>query len=155
MQDYTTITGVLRLREEKVSYRDIAAKFGIGEGMVVRVLEKAKSLGIDYDKIKDMDPDEVTEKFYNMSLPRSTKPQPDFDVMYRQLHDCHSKCNLYYLWCEYKKEYLKGMQYTQFCAQYHAWEKTSRQKAVMVINRIPGEKLYIDWIGDTLQLKLC
>lgn len=55
-----------------------------------------------------------------------------------------------YLWREYKDEHPDGLEYTQFCAHYHHWEKDKRIKVIMVMNRVPGEKMYIDWFGDNL-----
>lgn len=150
MQDYTTIAGVLRLHEQQLSQRDIAAKYNIGKGTVARILEKAKKLDITYDSIKDANPDDVMEKFYSTRMASSSKPLPDFENIYKRLHERNSRCNLYYLWCEYKKEHPDGVQYTQFCAHYHHWEKEDRIKTVMVMERSPGEKMYIDWFGDTL-----
>lgn len=74
MQEYTTIAGMLRLLEQHLSQRDIAARYKIGKGTVARILEKAKKMNITYSDIKDTDPDDVIEKFYSTRLSKSSKP---------------------------------------------------------------------------------
>ena len=51
---------------------------------------------------------------------------------------------------KYKKECPSGYQYTQYCLHFKRFvEKNYGSEAVsMVVERIPGEKVYIDWIGD-------
>lgn len=41
MQSYTTIIGVLEMREKQFSYRDIRARYGLGQGTVKLILDRA------------------------------------------------------------------------------------------------------------------
>ena len=54
------------------------------------------------------------------------------------------------MWLKYKKECPSGYQYTQYCHHFKKFiENNYGSEAVsMVVERIPGEKVYIDWIGD-------
>ena len=54
----------------------------------------------------------------------------------------------------YKKLYPDGYQYTQFKHYFKQWldENHLESNLRMAINRVPGEIMYIDWAGDTLDL---
>ena len=60
------------------------------------------------------------------------------------------------MWLKYKKECPVGYQYTQYCHYFKKLvEKNYGSEAVsMVVERIPGEKVYIDWIGDQPEILL-
>ena len=62
--------------------------------------------------------------------------------------------NLYFIWIDYKKLYPDGYQYTQFKHYFKQWldENHLESNLRMAINRVPGEIMYIDWAGDTLDL---
>ena len=75
---------------------------------------------------------------------------PDYQAVYERLTMPGSKANLFYLWLKYKKDCPSGYQYTQYCLYFKRFvEKHYGSEAVsMVVERIPGEKVYIDWVGD-------
>ena len=60
----------------------------------------------------------------------------------------HKHVTLRLLWEEYKAEHPDGYQYSWFCERYRAWRK--RIDVVMRQEHKPGEKLFVDWAGDTL-----
>lgn len=90
------------------------------------------------------------------TLRKDAKFMPDYQAIYERLTAPGSKANLFYLWLKYKQECPSGYQYTQFCAHFkHFIEKNYGSDAVsMVVERIPGEKVYIDWIGDQPEILL-
>lgn len=51
---------------------------------------------------------------------------------------------------KYQKDCPSGYQYTQYCLYFkRIVEKHYGSEAVsMVVEQIPGEKVYIDWVGD-------
>ena len=46
MQSYTTIIGVLEMRSNEFSYRDIRARYGLGQGAVKIILDRFEELGL-------------------------------------------------------------------------------------------------------------
>jgi transposase len=54
------------------------------------------------------------------------------------------------LWLEYRQEYPKGLQFSQFCYLFRQWQKN--QQVVMRLEHKAGEKLFVDWAGDRLYL---
>jgi transposase len=75
---------------------------------------------------------------------------PDYQAVYDRLNAPGSKANLFYLWLKYKKDCPSGYQYTQFCEYFKRFvnKRYGAEAVSMVVERIPGEKVYIDWIGD-------
>jgi transposase len=54
------------------------------------------------------------------------------------------------LWEEYFKKHPDGFKHTQFCLYYRQWSK--RSNATMHIDHKAGDKMYVDYAGDTLQI---
>ena len=64
MQSYTVIIGVLEMREKCFSYRDIRSRYGIGQGTVKLILDRANELGLPLADIRQMEPEKVETAFY-------------------------------------------------------------------------------------------
>jgi transposase len=54
------------------------------------------------------------------------------------------------LWQEYRERFPNGYGYTQFCEYYHRWAQTL--DPVMRHHHPPGEKMFVDWAGQTVPL---
>jgi len=52
------------------------------------------------------------------------------------------------LWQEYRAEHAQGYAYSWFCERYSDWRK--RISATMRQTHLAGEKLFVDWAGDTM-----
>jgi transposase len=52
------------------------------------------------------------------------------------------------LWEEYKSENQQGCQYSRFCYYLQLYDRS--QKAVIVQQHHPGDKLFLDFAGDKL-----
>lgn len=155
MQSYTTIIGVLDMRDKGFSYRDIRARFGMGQGTVKLILDRFEELALPIADIKQMEPDKVEEAFYPPdNLRRKDIPLPDYQLIYDRLTAKGSKANLFYQWVDYKKDNPNGYQYTQFVHHFHEFVERNcgSEKVSMAVERIPGERIYIDWVGDKPEL---
>ena len=151
MQNYTTILGIIGMREKKFSYRQCTARYHVGQGTVKLILDRFSQLGLSYEDLCQMTPDKVEQTFYpkeNRS-PRQF-PFPDYQKVYERLHTTGSRLNLFYLWTEYKKDNPSGYQYTQYVEHYNRFVHANygSRNVSMAVSRVPGEKVYIDWIGD-------
>ena len=60
------------------------------------------------------------------------------------------------LWIDYKKEHPNGYQLAQFYKLYRDFmvDTYGTSKTSMPVERIPGEKMFIDWVGDQPELLL-
>ena len=58
------------------------------------------------------------------------------------------------MWLRYKQAYPSGYQYTQFCHYFKLYVNTHHGACAlrMAVERIPGERVYIDWAGDQPEL---
>ena len=155
MQDYTTIIGVIQMRQNECSVPIIMSRYGIGSGTVQLILKRYSASGISLEQLKSMEPAEVEEVFYPPeNHKRSDIPLPDFQHYYERIHAKGSKINISYCWLEYKTEHPDGYEQSQFYELYRRFvEKTfGKPDTKMAVERTPGERMYIDWVGDQPEL---
>ena len=155
MQDYNTIVGVIQMRQNNCSLSVIQDRYHIGSGTVQLILKRFDAYGFTLDEIKAKEPYEVEELFYPPeNLRHKDVPMPDFGYYYDRIHAKGSKMNVSYCWFEYKREHPDGYELTQFYELYNRYvEKTfGKREAKMPVERVPGEKMYIDWVGDQPEL---
>lgn len=152
MQKCTTILGVIDMRQKGLSYNDCRSRYGIGSSTIERIMTAYHESGKTLDELSSLSPEEVENLFYP---PENTRRKdvslmPDYQGVYDRLNTPGSRANLFFLWLKYKQETPSGYQYTQYCEHFRRFvEKNYGSEAVrMVVERIPGEKVYIDWIGD-------
>ena len=79
---------------------------------------------------------------------------PDFERYYERMMTKGSRVNMFYCWLDYKSEHPNGYQTSQFYEYFSRFiEKNyGGNKVSMPVERIPGEKMYIDWVGDQPEL---
>lgn len=53
---------------------------------------------------------------------------------------------------EYKQKHPEGVQRSQFCAHYLRWSRTMNAKLTMHIDHKAGDKMYVDYAGETLEI---
>lgn len=151
MQDYNTIIGVLQMRENKCTYDVIRKRYHLGNSTVTLLLNRFKDLDRSLIELKQMDPLEVERLFFPpANLKRKDIPLPDFQSYYDRIHAKGSRINLSYCWIEYKQEHPDGYEQSQFYEYYHRFvqENYGGSDVKMPVERVPGEKMYIDWVGD-------
>ena len=155
MQNYTTILGVIELRGRKCPYDVIQKRYSIGSSTLQLIMKRYAETGIPLEDLKAMEPSKVEEMFYPpQNLRRDDIPMPDFQKYYDRLMGRGSKVNMYFLWIEYKEEHPDGYQQTQFYEHFRRFiEKNYGGRDVsMPVERILGEKMFIDWVGDQPEL---
>lgn len=127
MRDYNTLATVCKMLEAQASYSQIRNRTGIGNSSITRVKRLLADSGISL---------------------------PDFEQIWKELNDPSVPTNIVFQWLRYKEEYPNGYQRTQFVKYVSDWIKEHHGKTAvrMVVQRKPGEKMYIDWAGTTLPL---
>ena len=79
MQNYSTIIGVIELRQQSVGYATTQKRYGIGSSTVTLIMKRFKELGLTLEELRAMPPKAVEVAFYPPeNLKRSEKPMPDF-----------------------------------------------------------------------------
>lgn len=142
------IKEVLRLKyEADLSYEEIGRSCNIGHTTVGEYLNRSKKAGLRWPLPEDMD-DNLLEK---LLYPRSTKkvpskPLPDWSYIHKELKK--KSVTLFLLWEEYKETYSDGYEYSWFCNTYREW--AGKVDATMRFNHRAGEKLFVDYTGQTI-----
>lgn len=154
MQNYSTIIGVIELRLNSISYEAVQKRYGVGSSTVTLIMKRYRELGLSLDDLKAMAAKKVETAFYPPeNLQRSEKPMPDFAKIHQQVLKMEHQ-DLSYIWIEYKKEHPDGYQLSQFYKLYGDFlrENYGQDSVKMPVERIPGEKMFIDWVGDQPEL---
>ena len=155
MQDYNTIIGVIQMRQNNCSFSVIEARYHIGSSTVQRILKRFEASGLTLQELRTLEPGTVEELIYPpANLQRKDLPLPDFQLYYDRIHARGSKVNIAYCWIEYKQAHPDGYEQTQFYEYYNRFVEThyGKREAAMAVGRVPGEKMYIDWVGDQPEL---
>lgn len=152
MQNFTTILGIIDMRQRKISYDDCRHRFGVGNSTITLIMSRFKEQGKSLNELRQMSAEDVESIFYPPENVRRKEASvmPDYEAVYDRLMRKGSKANLFCMWLKYKKECPSGYQYTQYCHYFRKYVEKhyGSDKVSMVVERIPGEKLYIDWVGD-------
>jgi len=98
-----------------------------------------------------MNPQDVEHLIYPpVNLQRKDIPLPDFQYYYDRIHTKGSRVTLSYCWIDYKSKNPYGYQQSQFYEYYNRFVQQTygKQDVKMAVERVPGERMYIDWVGD-------
>lgn len=154
-QNYNTIIGVIQMCQNECSLSVIQNRYSIGSGTVQLILKRFNASGFTLEQLKKMEPVDVEVLFYPPeNLQRKEIPLPDFQQYYDRIHTKGSKVNVAYCWLEYKQDNPDGYEQSQFYELYNRFVEKNfgKREAKMAVERIPGEKMYIDWVGDQPEL---
>ena len=86
MQSYSTIIGVIELRQGGIGYRTTQKRYGIGNSTITLIMDRFTKLGLTLEELKAMSPKLVEEAFYPPENLRHTqKPLPDFNQVHARM----------------------------------------------------------------------
>ena len=147
------IKEVLRLRYELgLGQRQIARSCSIGQSTVFDYLKRAEAAGLRWPLPDDWDDERLERSLFaygQHQQPSPQRPQPDFESIHEQLKR-HSNLTLALLWEEYRQAQPDGYRYSRFCELYQRWRR--KQEVVLRQEHKAGEKLFVDWAGDTIPI---
>ncbi len=143
------IREVLRLKfEHNLSERKIARSCNISRSTVKDYLARFSVSELSWPL-----PDTLDEKVLEQQLfpakssdSRSKQATPDWSQIHQELR--HPNTTLMLLWQEYKSCHPDGYQYSWFSDQYRSWR--NQVDVVMRQNHVAGDKLFIDYAGQTM-----
>lgn len=142
---------ILRLSSLGLSQQNIADSCNVSKKTVNRVLKKAKEINISWP-IEATDTDAaLAEKLFPSAIKSTAynKRMPDFDYIRKEL--LRNGVSKKLLWTEYMEDCRANgeepLMYSQFC--YHIQQDEQKHRAIMHINRKPGEQVEVDWTGDS------
>src|ERR1700736_5531956 len=140
---------VLRLRTVGVGLNEIARRVGVASSTVRLTLKRLASAGLNWPL-----PAELTDTALEAQLFTAVgtkqghrrRAEPDWAAVHRELKRKH--VTLQILWDEYIERHPEGYRYSRFCELYRGW--ASRISVTMRQTHIGGDKLFVDYAGDTV-----
>ena len=140
---------VLRLTTVGVGLNEIARRVGVAPSTVRLTLKRLARAGLSWPL-----PGEMTDTALETALfaAAGTKQghrrhvEPDWAEIHRELKRKHVTLTM--LWDEYIERCPEGYRYSRFCELYRSW--ASRLSVTMRQAHIGGDKLFVDYAGDTM-----
>ena len=142
------IRDVLRLKAAGFSDRQIAASIGSARSTVQECVRRAMEAGVSWPLPVELDEAALHAQLYRRAVPLSRTPRPDFAYLHAELK--RRGVTRLLLWQEYKTAEPNGWQYSVFCDQYRRWLRS--QELVFRQEHVPGDKLFVDYAGQTVAL---
>jgi transposase len=144
------IKSVLRLASLGLSQRQIGLSCQIGQATVSDYLNLAEQAGLKWPDVAEWDEDRLVAALLRSSNPATPwrkTDEPNYAAMRRELQT-HKHLTLQLLWQEYREQHPEGYGYSRYCGLYRTWIK--RQDVVLRHEHRAGEKLFVDYAGDTI-----
>lgn len=152
MQSCDTVRGVIALRESGMSFRACCEHHGVGSSTIQLIMKRYRESGLTLDELMALSEEDTLEIIYPSKLRRNTDlVMPDFESMCRRMEEKGSRLNMAVLWWEYRNANPEhACQYTQFVKYFREYVERTRgpQHLKMLVERVPGERMYVDWVGD-------
>jgi len=140
---------VLRLKHAcGASVRTIARSVGIGHASVAEYLRRTAVIGITWPVPPELDDAELERRLFapaGFNRP-AARIMPDWNHVHAELR--RRGVTLVLLWEEYRAAHPDGYGYSRFCDLYIAWRRGIT--ATMRQTHAAGEKLFVDFAGDTV-----
>ena len=145
------IKEVLRLRCLGLNQHQIARSCSLAQSTVHEYWKAAEAAGIGWPLPADWDDRQLEEVLFPTRPERATRRQalPDFSALHQELQS-HKHLTLQLVWEEYRQADPDGYGYSRFCDLYRQWLR--RQEVVLRQSHRAGEKLFVDWAGDTIPI---
>lgn len=143
------IREVFRLKfEHNLSERKIAQSCNISRSTVKDYLARLSVSELTWPLPDSIDELTLEQQLFPVkpSSGRHKQTQPDWSQIHQELR--HPGMTLMRLWQEYKACHPDGYQYSWFSDQYRSWK--NQVDVVMRQNHIAGDKLFIDYAGQTM-----
>ncbi len=140
---------ILRLKfESELSQRASARAVGVSNATVWDALRRFEASGLSWPLPEGLGDAELEARLYRPQGTRAPDPrEPDWAKVHEELRT-HKHVTLQLLWQEYRRDHPDGYGYSYFCQHYRA--HVGRIDVVMRQAHRAGEKLFVDWAGDTV-----
>ena len=145
------IQEILRLKHQnQLSVREIARSCGLPTSTVGDYLKRAEAAGIGWPLPEGQNEEGLLAQLI-AHPPEGTGDSlalPDWPGLHKELS--RKGVTLLLLWQEYRQAQPEGYGYSRFCELYQRWAGTLDPVLRQVHE--PGEKMFVDWAGQTVPL---
>ena len=143
---------ILRLDALGINRRDTGVACGCSRNTVTRTLQRAKSIGLTWEKAQEMTPKEVTETLFPPGETQPIHKMPDYEYVHREMQRSSVTLNL--LWLEYCDQCRESGELAYKSTQFNKYyaDFLQKTKATMRLQHKPGETMQVDWAGQTAYL---
>lgn len=142
------ISEVIRLAAGGMSGRQISQSLRIGHSTVYDYLGRAEQAGvIGWPLPPGLDEAGLEVLLFPKPAAPRSRPMPDWMAIHRELKR-HEHVTLKLVWLEHREVHPEGLGYSQFCQRYREW--LGRQDVVMRLSYPAGERMFLDFCGDTV-----
>ncbi len=144
------IKEILRLHALGLPQRQIAASCSVSQATVSEYLKAAKAAGLKWTDIAEWSEDQLIAMVVparRKPIPGTQSPEPDYAGIRHEIQT-HKHVTLQLLWEEYRGTHPDGYGYSRYCDLYRGWLR--RQEVVLRQEHRAGEKLFVDYAGDTI-----
>src|SRR5215469_2891980 len=145
----TKYRDILRLNSQGISKRNIAEILECSRNTVRKVLERAEAGRVSWPLPDNMSDQFLEQKLFGKMVRAKDRKMPDYEYVHQEM--ARKGVTLSLLWNEYcencRAEGSRPLMYTQFC--YHYQEYAVKNKATLRIHHKPGDRMEVDWAGDT------
>ena len=141
---------ILRYRfAEGLGHKAISYRVGAAPSTVRETLRRASVAGLGWplgEEINDAVLEGLLYKAAGTKTGHRRAAEPDWAFVHRELKRKH--VTLQILWDEYIERHPDGYRYSRFCDLYRGW--AANLPVTMRQNHGAGEKLFVDYAGDTV-----
>jgi transposase len=141
---------ILRLiAAEKLAVRDVARRTGKAPSTVRATLGRCRAASVSWPLPEGLSDSELEERLYGEGGAKpgpARRAEPDWASIHRELKRKHVTLSI--LWEEYIAQQPDGLRYSRFCELYRTF--ASKLPVVMRQTHAAGEKLFVDYAGDTV-----
>jgi len=138
---------ILRLLwDGRLGVRQIARTCAVSHSTVLEYRLRAATAGLCWEEVASMDSARLEQRLFPAVASPSQRAVPDWDEIHLALKG--KSVTLQLLWEEYRAVESEGYQYSQFCKLYGDWR--GRLDLSMRQQHRAGEKLFVDYCGDTV-----
>ena len=132
-----------------LSYSEVGRSLKISKSTAGNYVSLARMAGVDWAVVQTLTDEELEARLFLPALPRNSRQLvPDFAGVHQELK--RAGVTLQLLWEEYAKDNLLAYKYTSFCVKYREWAMGLKRS--MRQTHIAGEKLFIDYAGQTVPI---
>ena len=134
---------------EQLSVREAARRTGKAPSTVRATLGRFRAAGLGWPLPEELGDAGLEERLYGKGGAKpgpARRTEPDWASVHRELKRKHVTLSI--LWEEYIAQQPDGLRYSRFCELYRTF--AAKLPVVMRQTHAAGEKLFVDYAGDTV-----